>query len=199
MTAREEYTPGPANVARIQKDRGQNGEEKWTLVLARELRHSREKVWEALTDPAQLREWAPFDADGNMGAAGTTVKLTTVGAPAPRVTETTVTRAEAPELLEYTWGNFDMRWKLEDLGVEDLGEGTRLTLWINIGKRFIAMGAAGWQICFDVLDRLLSGDPIGRIAGPEAMTFGWQRLHAEYAKQFGIETIDWRPGAGRKS
>jgi hypothetical protein len=60
----------------------------------------------------------------------------------------------------------------------------------NIGHRFIAMGAAGWHICFDVLERLLAGKPIGRIVGPEAMKFGWQRLHAEYAKQFGIETPD---------
>ena len=29
--------------------------------------------------------------------------------------------------------------------------------------------------------------PIGRIVGPDAMKFGgWQRLNAEYAKQFGI-------------
>jgi hypothetical protein len=112
------------------------------------------------------------------------VKLTTVGAPTPRVTETTVTRAVAPKELEYKWGGFDMRWELETIGV-----GTRLTLWTNIGHRFIAMGAAGWHICFDVLDQLLSGAPIGRIVGPEAMKFGrWQRLNAEYAKQFGIET-----------
>jgi len=30
--------------------------------------------------------------------------------------------------------------------------GTRLTLWHNIDRRFIAMGAAGWHICVDVLD-----------------------------------------------
>jgi uncharacterized protein YndB with AHSA1/START domain len=178
------YAPGPANLARVEKIRGQNGEEKWVLVLVRELHHSPEKVWEALTDPAHLREWAPFDADGNLGTVGNTVKLTTVGAPVTRVTETTVTRADAPELLEYNWGGFDMRWELE---ASD--GGTRLTLWTNIGHRFIAMGAAGWQICFDVLDHLLNGTPIGRIAGPKAMNFsGWRRLNAEYAKQFGIET-----------
>ena len=50
------------------------------------------------------------------------------------------------------------------------------------------MGAAGWHVCLDVLDHLLGGDPIGRIVGPDAMKFGgWQRLHAEYARQFGIE------------
>ena len=190
MTNLQRYTPGPAYGAQIQKDG-----EKWTLVLVRELRHSPEKVWQALTDPAHLREWAPFDADGNLGTAGATVKLTTVGAPALHVTETKVTRADAPNALEYKWGGFDMRWQLEPLG-----SGTRLTLWTNIGHRFIAMGAAGWHICFDVLDRLLAGQPIGRIVGPAAMKFeGWQRLNAEYARQFGIETPNWPPPAAHQS
>jgi uncharacterized protein YndB with AHSA1/START domain len=178
MTALEQYTPGPANMARVRKEG-----EKWTLVLVKELRHSPEKVWQALTDPAQLREWAPFDADGSLGIAGTTVKLTTVGAPALRVTETRVTRADAPEVLEYTWGGFDMRWQLEHFG-----GGTRLTLWTNIDRRYISMGAAGWHICLDVLDHYLGGAPLGRIVGPDAMKFGgWQRLHAEYTKQFTVE------------
>jgi uncharacterized protein YndB with AHSA1/START domain len=175
MIAREHYTPGPANVARVQKDG-----EKWTLVLVRELRHPPEKVWQAITDPAHLREWAPFDADGSLSTAGTTVKLPTVGAPTPLVSETRVTRADAPRLLEYRWGGFDTRWELEASG-----GGTRLTLWTNIDRRYMSMGAAGWHICFDVLERLLAGQPIGRIVGPEAMKFaGWQRLNAEYAQQF---------------
>jgi hypothetical protein len=67
------------------------------------------------------------------------------------------------------------------------GGGTRLTLWHNIDRRFIAMGAAGWHVCFDVLDRFLDGEPIGRTVGPDAMHVnGWSRLHAEYAKQFGV-------------
>ena len=185
-----QYTPGPASGARIHKQG-----EKWTLVLVRELRHSPDKVWQALTDPAHLREWAPFDADGSLAVAGRTVKLATVGAPAPRITQTTVKRADAPKLLEYTWGDFDMRWQLEEVA-----GGTRLTLWTNIGHRFIAMGAAGWHICFDVLDRLLSGRPIGRIVGPAAIKFeGWQRLNAEYARQFGIETPNREPPAAQKS
>jgi len=178
MIAREQYTPGPASGAHVERDG-----EKWTLVLTRDLRHPPERVWQALTDPAQLREWAPFDADTSLGTAGTAAKLTTLGAPALHVTETRVTRADAPEVLEYNWGGFDMRWKLDAVG-----GGTRLTLWTNIDRRFISMGAAGWHICFDVLDHLLSGAPIGRIVGPDAMKFGWQRLNAEYAKQFSVET-----------
>jgi len=185
VTDRGQYAPGPASGAQIQKDG-----EKWTLILTRELRHSPERVWQALTDPAHLREWAPFEADRSLGTVGITVKLTTVGAPTPRVSATTVTRADAPKVLEYDWGGNPIRWELEPLG-----GGTRLTLWHNIDRRFISWGAAGWHICFDVLDRLLSSEPIGRIVGAEAIKFGWQRLNAEYAKQFGIEASNWPPRA----
>ena len=175
MIGREHYTPGPANIAHVEKD-GEN----WTLALVRELRHPRERVWEAITDPAHLREWAPFDADRNLAVAGATVKLATVGAPAAAVTETIVTRSDPPKALEYKWGGFNMRWELEAVG-----SGTRLKLWTNIPRNYISMGAAGWHICFDVLDRFLDAQPIGRIVGPEAMKFeGWQRLNSEYAKQF---------------
>jgi uncharacterized protein YndB with AHSA1/START domain len=189
VTYREQYVPGPAGGAQIRKDG-----EKWTLILVRELRHSPEKVWQALTDPAHLHEWAPFDADGSLDVVGNTVRLTTVQAPVPRVTETKVTRADAPKVLEYKWGDFEMRWELEPI----VG-GTRLTLWTNIGHRFIAMGAAGWHICFDVLDRLLAGKPIGRIVGREARKFGWQRLNAEYAKQFGIQAPNWPSKGAQQS
>src|SRR3954465_11715855 len=157
MSDREQYTPGPASGAQVRKEG-----EKWTLILTRELRHSPEKVWQALTDPAHLREWAPFEVDKELDSAGT-VKLTWVGSPTP--IETKVTRAEAPKVLEYD----DTRWELEPLG-----KGTRLTLWHNIDRRFISMGAAGWHIAFDVLDRMLGGQPVGRIVGQDAMKFeGW--------------------------
>jgi len=181
MSGRETYAPGAAFGAQIQKDADPSGE-KWTLVLVRELRHPPAKVWTALTDPEHLREWAPFDADRNLGAVGTAM-LTTVGAPAPHVTESEVKRADPPRLLEFNWGGFEIRWELEPLA----GGGTRLTLWHNINRRFIAMGATGWHVCFDVLDRLLAGQPLGRIVGPEAFKVpGWQRLQAEYGKQLGV-------------
>jgi Activator of Hsp90 ATPase homolog 1-like protein len=177
MIDREQYTPGPAYGAQVRKE-GLQDKDKWTLILVRELRHAPEKVWRALSDPEHLREWAPFDADGNLGTVGATVKLTWVGT--KQVSETRVTRADAPRVLEF----HDIRWELEAVG-----NGTRLTLWHSIDRRFISWGAAGWHICFDVLDRLLADEPIGRFAGAEAMHLGgWKRLTAEYAKQFGSET-----------
>jgi uncharacterized protein YndB with AHSA1/START domain len=180
MIEREDYLPGPARGAQVLK-----AGDKWTLILVRELRHPPEKVWQALTDPVHLREWAPFVADGSLDTVGATVTLTWVGTGKP--IETTVTQADAPRLLEYG----DIRWELEDHG-----GGTRLTLWHSIDRRFISWGAAGWHICFDVLDGLLAGTPIGRIVGGDAMKFeGWQRLTAEYAKQFGVETPGGQPKA----
>jgi uncharacterized protein YndB with AHSA1/START domain len=178
MSSREQYAPGAASGAKVQKEGAT-----WTLVLVRDLSHPPARVWKAITDPEHLREWAPFDSDRSLSTLGT-ARLTTVGAPALHVTETQVKRADEPKVLEFSWGGQDVRWELEPLG----GTGTRLTLWHNINRGFIAMGAAGWHICFDVLERHLAGQPIGRIVGPDALKLGdFQRLNAEYAKQFGVE------------
>ncbi|HEX3471723.1 MAG TPA: SRPBCC domain-containing protein [Silvibacterium sp.] len=183
VTERERYDPGPARGAQVRK----NGE-KWTLILIRELRHAPAMVWESLIDPVQLREWAPFEVDRRLDTTGAAVNLTWVGT--ANVSEATVIRADAPRMLEYG----DMRWELEPLG-----NGTRLTLWHSIDRRFISWGAAGWHICIDVLERLLAGEAIGLIAGAAAMNFGWQRLVTEYAKQFGTEAPSWPPKGAKKS
>ena len=175
MLNREQYVPGPAYGAQAQKKEG----EKWALILVRELPHPPEKVWQALTDPVHLREWAPFEVEGSLDTVGT-VTITWLGTNKP--IETKVTRVDRPRVLEYT----DTRWELEPYA-----GGTRLTLWTDIDRRFIAWGAAGWHISIDVLDRLLHGTPIGRIAGADGMKFGWQRLVAEYSKQFGMEAPNW--------
>src|ERR1700747_419193 len=122
MTGLQPDTPGPACGAQVEK----HGD-KWTLILVRELRHSPEKVWQALTEPAQLRARAPFVVDGNLGMVGATVKLTWVGTPTP--IETRVTRADAPTVLEYG----DIRWELEAFG-----GGTRLTPWHSTDRLFIS-------------------------------------------------------------
>jgi uncharacterized protein YndB with AHSA1/START domain len=179
MNARDQYVPGPPVGVQIHKSEALN----WELVVVRELRHSPEKVWLAITDPEHLREWAPFDADKNLSTVGASVKLTTVNSPQPFITETRIMRAEAPHFLEYMWGANPMRWELEPIP-----GGTRLTLSTAINRNFISMGAAGWHVCLDVLDHLLAGDPIGRLVGTDTMKFsGWQRLTNEYAQMFGLE------------
>src|SRR3977135_861514 len=106
MSSREQYAPGAAAGAEVLKDG-----EKVTLFLGRDLPHPPAKVWKALTDPEHLREWAPFDSDRDLGTVGT-AKLSTVGTPAPYVSETRVKRADAPRVLEFSWGEQEIRWEL---------------------------------------------------------------------------------------
>jgi uncharacterized protein YndB with AHSA1/START domain len=179
----ENYTPGAAFGAEIKKDG-----EKLALVLVRDLKHPPARVWQALTDPEHLKQWAPFDVDRNLAATGP-VRLSWIGAPQPL--DTVVKRAEAPKLLEYSTGDNVARWELEPLS----GGGTRLTLWHSIDRPYAAMGAAGWHISFDVLEQILGGQHIERMAGPALMKLaGWQRLTSEYGKLFGVEAPSW-PGA----
>jgi hypothetical protein len=51
-------------------------------------------------------------------------------------------------------------------------------------------GTAGVNLCGQLPTQ------IARIVGGEAMKFGgWQRLNAEYAKQFGVATRGWSSNA----
>jgi uncharacterized protein YndB with AHSA1/START domain len=173
---RDQYQPGEA--AKVSAH--QEGD-RWTLVFTRELRHAPEKVWDALTDPAELRKWAPFDADRNLGREGDAI-LTHGGGDETETMPAIIRRAERPRLLEYAWGPDVLRWELEPNGT-----GTRLTLRHTTGgAEWVSKVAAGWHICLDVMDLSLSGNPIGRIAAEEAKEHGWERLNAAYAAQLGI-------------
>ena len=167
---RDQYQPGnPANVS------AHPDGDRWTLVFTRELRHAPEKVWAALTDPVEIREWAPFDTDRSLGSEGDAT-LTMVG-DEPEQMPAIIQRAERPRLLEYTWGPDLLRWELEPSGA-----GTRLTLRHTTGgSDWVPKIAAGWHICIDVMDLYLSGTPIGRIAAEEAKKHGWDRLNEGYA------------------
>lgn len=171
---RSDYHPGPPTEVEAHTDG-----ERWSLVFRRDFRHAPPSVWRVLTGPAELAEWAPFDVDRDLGHPGeVTLTMAGGGEPVPGH----VQRAEAPALLEYTWGDDVLRWELEPIRA-----GTRLTLRHTVQDRdWLAKVAAGWHLCLDVADLLLAGQPIGRIAGPEALQFGWSRLHEQYAERLGM-------------
>ncbi|HEY0531640.1 MAG TPA: SRPBCC family protein [Actinoplanes sp.] len=154
--------------------------EDWTLIFVRELRQPPAVVWAALTSPDELDQWAPFSASRDLGAPGKAV-LTLVDGPDKTDISAEVLRAQAPALLEYTWGDDRLRWELAPSG-----EGTRLTLRHTLAKPDTdAMVAAGWHLCLDVLRHLLDGDPIGVIRGRDALDHGWAELRDGYAAELG--------------
>src|SRR6478736_6610716 len=88
----------------------------WTLTFVRDFRHPPEKVWSALTDPAQLEQWAPFNADRDLAPTGPAT-LTMVSRDHSEVLSAFVSRSEPPTLLEYTWGTDLLQWHLEAIDV----------------------------------------------------------------------------------
>jgi uncharacterized protein YndB with AHSA1/START domain len=152
----------------------------WTLIFIREFRQAPAAVWRALTDPAELDQWAPFTAARDLSEPGGTT-LTMVDGDERTPMAATVTEAVEPELLEYTWGDDRLRWELEPSG-----DGTRLTLRHTLRKPGLEpMIAAGWHLCFEVLDHLLAGHPVGVIRGRDAMDHGWEELRDGYAGKLG--------------
>ena len=152
--------------------------EGWVLVLVRQLRHPPARVWTALTEPSELAAWAPFAAERSLAGTGE-LTLTMIDGAERVDLPATVTRAEPPRLLEYSWGDDLLRWELAPAG-----GGTRLTLRHRVGTRDdLARAAAGWHLCLDVAERLLDGAPVPPIRGREALEHGWTELHDAYAAQ----------------
>jgi uncharacterized protein YndB with AHSA1/START domain len=162
--------------------------DRWTLVFIRDLRHPPQKVWAALTEPGRLAQWAPYTADRDLTAPGAaTITMidgdTTVGL------EAVVQHAEAPKLLEYTWGDDVLRWELEPTT-----DGTRLTLRHTVADQdWVPKVAAGWHLCLAVAEHLLDDRPIAPIRGMDAMNYGWEDLHDRYAEKFRTTGTGW-PG-----
>jgi uncharacterized protein YndB with AHSA1/START domain len=174
---RGQYRPSPLADATARQDDG-----RWTLVFVRHFAHSPEAVWAALTDPEELREWAPFDAPRSLAVIGP-VTLTMAGGDGTGHFVSEVTRAEAPRLLEFTWDKDHLRWELAPTAT-----GTRLTLSHTVsGRSWISKVSAGWHICLDVAEHWLDGAPIGRIVGDDAKRRGWEPLNVEYARRLGVE------------
>lgn len=167
----------------------QPGADGWTLIFTRELPQPPQRVWEVLTDPEHLRAWSPYTANRNLASTGDAV-LTMLDSEQPGI-PTTVTRAEPPHLLEYTWqleqfGKSVLRWELQPSP-----GGTRLTLRQSIRDvDWIPKVAAGWHLCLFVAEQLLRGQPIAPIIGEAALAHGWEALRDAYAARLQLPGDD---------
>jgi uncharacterized protein YndB with AHSA1/START domain len=176
-----DFDPGPLAEVHARAEAGG-----WKLEFIRDLKHPPAKVWSVLTDPDQLREWAPYTADRNLGSVGEAT-LTPIDGDGAEAVPAIVRRVEAPTLLEYTWGGSVLRW---ELAATD--SGTRLTLCQTLeSEEWVPRVAAGWHLCLLVADHLLDGQPIGPIRGENARNFGWEDLNEAYAAELGVASAGW--------
>ncbi len=158
---------------------------RWRLRFVRELRHSPEKVWRALTEEEHLAAWFPTTIEGHLrsGAAGAPLTFRHRGHDFPPVTGELLV-CEPPRLLEFTWGfsgdpaDAPERTRFE---LEPRGDGCVLTFTTTydaVGKS--ARDAAGWHVCLDALERQLAGEAASS-GDPNA----WKPLNRRYAERFG--------------
>ena len=86
------------------------------IRFERSLRHPRERVWRALTETAQLRQWFVdvLDYDRSTLVFAPSAALVFV-AGGEVVGRGVVTGYEPPRLLEFTWDEEVLRWELAEL------------------------------------------------------------------------------------
>jgi uncharacterized protein YndB with AHSA1/START domain len=133
------------------------------LRLERRLAHPPEKVWRALTTPADLVQWFPAEVRLDLRTGGE-VRFVFPGGEAPEG-KGVITDLDPPRLLAFTWEGEHLRWELRPDGA-----GSVLTLEHTLDDRYGAASfAAGWHTCIDAMDDLLAGRPVPALAGPEAM------------------------------
>jgi uncharacterized protein YndB with AHSA1/START domain len=171
-----DYRPSPLAAVYLSTE-----PERWTLLFTRILSHPVNRVWELLTEPGQLRHWAPYVPDRDLATTGPAELTMQDGSAA--VLDGAVLQADPPQLLVHLWGQDQLRWELT--GTDD---GTTLTLRQRFATESMAAGlAAGWHICLDVADALMKDVPFGPVVGERAHAFGWDELNQQYAEALGVK------------
>ncbi|MDO9356103.1 MAG: SRPBCC family protein [Solirubrobacteraceae bacterium] len=147
------------------------------LRFERQLPHPVERVWRAVSEPAELGQWfvGPVEWGPTEGETSEVMGQTMA-----------VTEVRPPHALAWSWGDEHYRF---DLTAE--GDGTRL-VFTHVFVTTYGPGvqhAAGWETYLDRLAALLTGSPLGEEAAHDPIA----EYHEAYVAKFGAD-----PTPGRK-
>ena len=124
--------PGREFIATVMDSRMVTLDDGPVLRLRRRYDHPAERVWRALTDPAEQAQWFPGELN--------------------------VTRSDPPRLLAGSWNGGTLRFELHDEGegcvlvfTHSFGD-----------RDQAALAAAGWDRCYAALDAHLAGHSMSR-------------------------------------
>jgi uncharacterized protein YndB with AHSA1/START domain len=137
------------------------------LRFERQLAHPVERVWRAVSEPAELERWFPAAADWTP-AAGERFEA---GGMTGEVTE-----VAAPNRLAWTFNGEHYSFDLT------AHEGGCLLVFIHVfdDRTRAAQTAAGWETYLTRLEPLLAG---GFLSEAEAYE-PWEEIHERYAERF---------------
>ena len=129
------------------------------LTFERRLAHPVERVWRAVTDPAELGHWFPSGVSGDMTLDGEVLEL------------------DPPRRVAFTFGDDVLRIELDPA---DEGCVLRFTCLFDDAER-ASRDAAGWHVCLDLLEQHLGGTAT-QTPTSEA-TPDWRALYEEYQRR----------------
>jgi uncharacterized protein YndB with AHSA1/START domain len=145
------------------------------LRFERVLGYPIERVWQAVSVPAELARFFPGAADWTP-AAGETIDL---GGATLEVTE-----VAAPHRLAWTFGGQPQSFELSSVD-----GGCRLTFTHVIDDLPAAQTATGWEVYLSRLEPHLAGG----FRSDEDAHEPWPEIHERYAERFGVD-----PEPGRR-
>jgi uncharacterized protein YndB with AHSA1/START domain len=155
------------------------------LRFQRVFHHPQEKVWRAITEPAQLAHWFPTTIDGER-AAGARLRFEFPKDQLPAF-DGEMLVFDPPRVMELRWGPDTLRLELHPVA-----EGTLLILLDTLeelGKA--ARDGAGWHTCLDGLAALLDHKN-----NPPDATERWREVHSTYVTDFGPDAATVEPPEG---
>lgn len=153
--------------------------DRWMLTLRRQFPQTPERLWEMLTDPAQLARWSPIVPDRSLTTPG---PATCRENPEDEPIDAEVITVEPHRLLVHRWGVDLLRWQ-----ITPTDGGTLLELRQTFADRdYAGSYAAGWHVCFGSLSANASATH-DRVVGQRAMDYGWEQLRDFYDRE--LETV----------
>ena len=140
------------------------------LHFERRLPHPVEKVWRAVSEPAELAHWFPCAVEVGELRVGAPVRFVFPDEVGGMEMDGEVTACEPPRRLAFTWGEDELRFELEPDG-----DGCLLRFTDVLGDQDkAARDAAGWEVCLARLGQSLAGE---EIRPPD-----WQGFYEEYER-----------------
>jgi uncharacterized protein YndB with AHSA1/START domain len=147
------------------------------LRFTRRLRHPREMVWRALTEPEHLAAWFPTTIEGDR-APGARLRFAHRDNAAPP-SDGTMLAFEPPSVMELRWGEDILRFELE----ADGEHGCVLIFtdsFDELGRA--ARDGAGWHACLDLFCYEAAGEH-----APWSSADRWRAVRDSYIERFGAD------------
>lgn len=141
------------------------------LRFERRYPHPVEKVWRAVSEPAELAHWFPCTVSYDELRVGSPLRFVFPDEAGGMELGGEITAVDPPRLLAFTWGPDELRFELEADG--DAGCLLRFSDTIDEREK-AARDAAGWEVCLARFEQRLDGEP--------AEAPDWRALYEDYER-----------------